>query len=76
MKLESAAKDGAEISGEAAINKLGRYSYRNIKKKKNTGPQIQRTAGPTGTRTRGKQDRDRKEAPSQEMENRLTLTCY
>ena len=69
MKLESAARGGAEISGEAAINKLGRYSY-GISRRKNTGPQIQRT------RTRGKQDHDRKKVLTQEKENRWTLTCY
>ena len=38
--MESAARGGAEMSGEA-INKLGRYSYSNIKKNRTTekGPQ-------------------------------------
>ena len=47
-----------------------------ISRRKNTGPQIQRTADPTRTGTRGNQDRDRKKAPSQEKENHQTLTCY
>ena len=35
MKMESAARSGAEIAGEA-LNKLGKYSYSNIKKNKET----------------------------------------
>ena len=33
MKMESAARGGAEIAGES-VNKLGKYSYQNIKKNK------------------------------------------
>ena len=35
MQMESAARGGAEMAGEA-INKLGRYSYSNIKKNRTT----------------------------------------
>ena len=40
MQMESAARGGAEMSGEA-VNRLGKYSYANIKKSKavEKGPQ-------------------------------------
>ena len=34
MKMESAARSGAEMSGEITVNKMGKYSYMNLKKPK------------------------------------------
>lgn len=36
MKMESAARSGAEISGDLAVNKMGKYSYQALKKGKKT----------------------------------------
>ena len=33
MRMESAARSGAEIAGESSVNKIGKYSFQNIKKR-------------------------------------------
>ena len=38
-RMESAAKGSAEISGELEVNKMGKYTYKNIKTNKNYSPQ-------------------------------------
>ena len=43
MRLESASKSVAEISGDTAVQKLGKYSYRNIRQK--TDPSKQKSSG-------------------------------
>ena len=43
MRMESAAKGGAEMSGEA-VNKLGKYSYRSMKQNTHTKQPAKRTS--------------------------------
>lgn len=38
MRIESAAKGASEITGDAALNKIGKYSFRNTKKKESKAP--------------------------------------
>jgi hypothetical protein len=38
MRIESAAKAASTIAGDAALNRMGKYSYKNFKKKDEGGP--------------------------------------
>jgi len=67
MKMESVARGGAEISGEL-INRLGRYSYSNIKKKTQTPSSEKRACYNCGMNITGSIIKHREICPAKEGE--------